>query len=146
MVGLWHNKNNMSAHNFPIRIYYEDTDAGGIVYYANYLRFAERARTELLRAHNLESAHLREQCGILIVVKHVEIDYKKSARLDDSLILETTIDQIGATSMTMRQIVCRDGVELCAMNVTLVCIAAASARPVRWPDIIVNALRENPPS
>ena len=128
----------MTTHTFPIRVYYEDTDAGGIVYYANYLKFAERARTELLRSANLESSTLRAQCGILIVVKTVEIDYKKPSVLDDSLTLTTTLVKLGGSSMTMTQNVTRGDDAICDMTIVLVCVSVETGRPVRWPDQVVK--------
>ena len=134
---------DMTAHQIPIRVYYEDTDAGGIVYYANYLRFAERGRTEWLRALDLHNSTLRATCGILIVVKALEIDYKKPAVLDDSLVLETSVLEIGVTSMKMAQILRRDGIEICTMKVTLVCVAADGGRPTRWPTTVTAVLQHS---
>lgn len=129
----------MSSHTIPIQVYYEDTDAGGVVYYANHLRFAERGRTEWLRSLGLNNSELRATCGILIVVKTVEIDYKKPARLDDSLTLETTLLEMGATSMKMRQILRKDQDEIAVMNITLVAVNELTGRPHRWPDIVLKA-------
>ena len=89
------------------RIYYEDTDAGGVVYYANYLKFAERARTELLRNLGLEQSKLLEKDGIIFVVRHVEMDLLKPAKLDDLVDIATTIEKIGGASVIMyQQITC----------------------------------------
>lgn len=126
----------MTIYPFPFRIYFEDTDAGGIVYYANYLKFAERARTEWLREHGFQSRDLHDRCGILIVVKAVDIDYKSPARLDDSLVLDTVVLQIGGTSMTLSQNVRRGDKPLCDMKITLVCVSAQTFRPARWPSEI----------
>lgn len=131
------------SHQIPIRVYYEDTDAGGVVYYANHLRFAERGRTEWLRARGLNNSELRAQCGILIVVKAAEIDYKKPARLDDSLTLETNLLETGATSMKMRQILRKELDEICVMDITLVCVAETTGRPHRWPETVLAALNKN---
>jgi tol-pal system-associated acyl-CoA thioesterase len=128
------------AHSIDLRVYYEDTDAGGIVYYANYLRFAERGRTEFLRSLGYENRQLTDQCGILIVVKTVEIDYKKPAHLDDCLVLTTTIVKSGVTSLQMSQVFTRDGVEICALLVTLVCVATSHLRPTRWPEPLLTDL------
>lgn len=133
----------MMTHELPIRIYYEDTDTGGVVYYANYLKFAERGRTELLRARGLENSVLQSTCGILIVVKHVEIDYKKPARLDDSLLIKTSVVDIGASSVKMAQSVYRDAELICQVDVVLVCISAATGRPVRWPKQLAGAFVDN---
>lgn len=132
----------MTAHQIPIRIYYEDTDAGGVVYHANYLKFAERGRTEWLRARGLSNSELLAQCGILIVVKAIEIDYKKPARLDDSLMLDTRVLEIGGTSMLMSQILRRDDADVCVMSVTVVCVSSDTGRPTRWPDMLHAVLQD----
>ena len=132
--------NPMTTHQIPIRIYYEDTDAGGIVYHANYLRFAERGRTEWLRDRGFSNSALRTDCGILIVVKTMEIDYKRPAVLDDSLILETAVIETGNTSLRLVQRLYRDDAEICVMNVTLVCVAVQSGKPVRWPTQVLETL------
>ena len=123
----------MSSHNLPLRVYYEDTDAGGIVYYANYLKFAERGRTEWLRDLGFHNSTLRAECGILIVVKAAEIDYIKSAVLDDSLVLETRVDSVGGSSLKMTQFVTRGDDLICTMKIVLVCVSAQTMRPARWP-------------
>ena len=127
------------THIFSIRVYYEDTDAGGIVYYANYLKFAERARTELLRTAGIESASLRKTEGILIVVRHVEADYRAPARLDDLLTVETVVKEVGNSSFSMHQRVLRDKEVLCAMTVKLVCVGL-QGRPVRIPGVLKEIL------
>jgi acyl-CoA thioester hydrolase len=143
MSGTYSDMTAANSHQIPIRVYYEDTDAGGVVYYANHLRFAERGRTEWLRALGLNNSELRAQCGILIVVKTAEIDYKKPARLDDSLTLDTQLLETGATSMKMRQILRKDRDEIAVMNITLVCVAEATGRPQRWPEPVLMALNKN---
>lgn len=130
----------MPKNLLPIRIYYEDTDAGGVVYYANYLKFAERGRTEFLRQLGFENSVLRATCGILIVVKKVEIDYKKPAVLDDSLVLETEMTAMGASSMSIRQTFRRGAEDVAVMDVILVCVSAEGGRPTRWPEDIRKAL------
>ena len=110
------------AHTFPLRVYYEDTDAGGIVYYANYFKFAERARTEMLRDVGIESSTLMAEHGLVFAVRSLSADYKKPARLDDSLEVRTTIEEIGGASMTGRQRVMRGDEELVDMTIRLVCM------------------------
>lgn len=130
----------MTKHTLPFRIYYEDTDAGAIVYYANYLKYAERGRTELLRERGVSCSALHDQCGILIVVKAVEIDYKRPARLDDSLHLVSSVLEIGGSSMKLEQTVWREEDEICRMKIVLVCISAETMRPVRWPIAVTDKI------
>jgi acyl-CoA thioester hydrolase len=88
---------------FPIRIYWEDTDAGGIVFYANYLKFFERARTEWLRSQGIGQQHLREQTGGMFVVTHSQVRYLRPARLDDELIVTASLQESGRASLTILQ-------------------------------------------
>jgi acyl-CoA thioester hydrolase len=131
-------------HAISLQVYYEDTDAGGIVYYANYLKYAERGRTELLRAAGLTNTQLKQECGILIVVKTVAIDYKRPAYLDDSLTLETEMVEIGASSMKMTQTVRNGDDVICTMDVVLVCVSGATGRPLRWPNNVRSAFMPPP--
>jgi len=130
---------------FPCRVYWEDTDGGGVVYYANYLKFMERARSEWLRAMHIEQTMLREQYGILLVVARVEANYKRSARLDDLLQVTCRVVEQGKVSLTFEQNVYRssDGKqdELLLEGITRVgCIDADSFRPRPLPDLIVQSL------
>ena len=109
-------------HVLPVRVYYEDTDAGGIVYHANYLRFAERGRTEMLRVLGIEQGALSERDGIAFAVYKADIHYAKPAKLDDALDVETALVGLGAASMKIRQCVRRDGEDLVHVNVEVVCI------------------------
>ena len=113
-----------STSLFPVRIYYEDTDAGGIVYHASYLRFMERARTEMLRASGLENSALHRDEGILFVVRRIEIDYLAPGRLDDALEVRTEVIAIGGASVTLQQNIWRNDVQLVASRVVLVCIGS----------------------
>src|ERR1700722_19710070 len=99
-------------HRYGIRVYYEDTDAGGIVYHASYLRFAERARTEFMRLVDWPSGRILSELGCFWVVRRIEIDYRQPARLDDALTIETRLVSLGGASMTARQLVMRGGAEL----------------------------------
>src|ERR1700677_4981875 len=105
---------------FPIRIYYEDTDAGGIVYHANYLKFAERGRTELLRALGLDHRKVLADHNLILVVRHVEIDYRAPARLDDSLEVRTETMSIGNTSIGLKQAIYRGEKLLADLKVPVV--------------------------
>ena len=123
-------------HSLDIRIYYEDTDAGGVVYHANYLNFAERGRTEWLRALGHQNSDLRGEYGVIFVVKHVDIDYIKPAFLDDQLKLVTQVKTIKNSSLIMKQCVIRNGEKLTDMDVVLVCVDIKTLKPVRLPDIL----------
>lgn len=127
----------MPAHEIPVRVYYEDTDAGGIVYHASYLRFAERGRTELLRAAGFEHKNLLAEHGLLFIVRKMEIEYMAPARLDDKLTVKTSIIELKNASFLMNQsIFCHD-VLVCSMVVTLVCVTK-DIKPIRMPDDMRN--------
>lgn len=122
-------------HTCQFRVYYEDTDAGGIMYHASFIRFCERGRTEFLRHLDLSCSELDERDGILFVIRHINADYFKSARLDDLLTVKSHIISLKNTSFVMRQtIFCQDSV-LFSMAVTVVCIDK-KGKPVRLPDKI----------
>lgn len=117
---------------FPIRVYYEDTDAGGIVYHANYIKFAERGRTEWLRATGFDHDHIMKEFGLLLVVKHMDIDFKMPAKLDNLLEVHTFIENIGNTSIAMKQDIVRDHKIVACLQVTIVAVNA-QGRPERIP-------------
>jgi acyl-CoA thioester hydrolase len=119
--------------SFPLRVYYEDTDAAGIVYYANYLKFIERARTEWLSALGCELAPLEREHGIVFVVHHLCIDYHLPARLGDRLEATVTLTGRRPASITLAQSVLRDGATLTDARVTLACVDRSSFRPARLP-------------
>ena len=122
------------GHVYHLRVYYEDTDAGGVVYHANYLRFAERARTEALRALGIPHAEMVEQFALMFVVRRVEIDYLRPARLDDSLAVVTRAVAVGGASARLRQtVLAGDGAELAVAYVDLACVAPGKSRPRRIP-------------
>ena len=128
------------VHVFPVRVYYEDTDTGGVVYYANYLKYAERARTEMLRAVGLDHGRLLAADGIAFAVHRCEIDYLTPARLDDALEIHTGNLEMEAASLWAEQVVTREGDALVRMRLRLACIAR-SGRPQRLPGAIRAALR-----
>ena len=128
-----------AAHRFPVRVYYEDTDAGGIVYYANYLKFAERARTEWLREVAGDAATAPKPGGLLFVVRRCEVDYLLPARLDDVIAVETRVIGHAGATIDLEQVVLRGPVPLVKMRVTLACLNAAG-RPVRLPAALRAAL------
>lgn len=122
-----------AGHAYALRVYYEDTDAGGVVYHANYLRYAERARTEALREIGASHADLVSQHGLMFMVRRVKVDYLAPARLDDSLSVLTETLSIRAASALLRQSVLRDLRPLAVLEVDLVCVRVADTRPGRIP-------------
>jgi acyl-CoA thioester hydrolase len=121
------------VHRFGVRIYFEDTDAGGVVYHANYLHFAERARTEALRAMGLPHSEMMRQFGMIFVVRHAELDYQRPARLDDWLTIETTTVSVGGASVRLRQRVRRGEETLAVVDLTLVSLRLQTGRAERMP-------------
>lgn len=122
-------------HSLPIRVYYEDTDAAGIVYHASYIRFAERGRTEMLRDAGFKHAEIFNATGTGFAVVSLKVDYKSPAKLDDLLSIRSHVVRIGGASMDIQQDVYRDEDLLCAITVTLVCIDK-SFKAVRLPNDI----------
>lgn len=127
------------THRLEIRVYYEDTDFAGVVYYANYLRFIERGRTEALRALGIDQSQLREETGIVFVVSRLEIAYRAPARFDDILTVETRTTRVRAASLEMEQVV-RRGREPIAEARVVVGVIGPSGRPVRLPPEVREAL------
>lgn len=112
----------MTPHQFRTRIYYEDTDLAGIVYYANYLKFIERARTEWVASLGIDQMALRADDGLVFAVRRVEADYLRPARFGDELVVETVLQSIGGARLVLEQVVFRDGERIFAAVVTLVCL------------------------
>ncbi len=132
----------MSVFKWPVRVYYEDTDAGGVVYYANYLRFLERARTEWLRDQGFEQNALIRDSGIVFAVRHVEIDYLLPARFDDELVVEARIDSVSKVSMTFAQRIVREpDTVLSEASVKVVCLDKERFRPVPIPEPIREKIK-----
>lgn len=127
------------VHSFPIRVYYEDTDAAGMVYYANYLKFAERARTELLRASGSSHREMMETFEAAFAVSRCEVDYLRPALLDDLLTVETRVVEVGAAVIRLDQRVLR-GEELLARLAIRVACLNRKGRPQRLPDPVREAL------
>ncbi len=140
--------NNTSLFSFPIRVYYEDTDAGGVVYHANYLNFFERARTEWLRDLGYEQDQLRLIEKLLFAVRKVEIDYLKPAFFNDQLIVTVQITKVGASTLDVsQQMVAVNKKEeqlLSVAKVLLVCIDADKFRPKKIPKHINTAIKNSP--
>ncbi|WP_259782783.1 tol-pal system-associated acyl-CoA thioesterase [Aestuariispira ectoiniformans] len=129
-----------SVHNFATRIYYEDTDAGGIVYYANYLKFAERARTEMLRDLGYDHSRMTRDHGLMFAVRRCEADYRRPARLDDLLTIRTRVSDLRGASMAMEQQIMRDDELLVTVKVKLACIDQ-DGRPGRIPAEILERVQ-----
>lgn len=123
-----------SVFTWPVRVYYEDTDAGGIVFYANYLKFFERARTEWLRAAGVGQQELLEQQGAVFVVKSASLDYHAPARLDDQLQLTLTVAKLGRASVQFDQQAWRGAQLLTSASVKVGCVDAVTMRPRSLPD------------
>ncbi len=126
-------------HVWPVRIYYEDTDSEGIVYYANYLKFAERGRTEMLRDAGIVHPTLLETYGVGFAVRSMSAEYLRPARLDDALAVHTSLTEIRGASMCAEQIVRRNDEELIRITVRLACIAR-DGKPARMPQTLRTAL------
>ncbi len=126
---------------FPIRIYYEDTDSGEIVYYANYLKFAERARTEFLRKFGIKQSDLLEKDRIAFAVRRAEADYRKPAKLDDLLHVHTRLTKLRGASLEMEQDIKRDEETLVSVKVKVACIHL-EGRPVPIPAAVRNVFED----
>ncbi len=129
-------------HVYPIRIFYEDTDAGGVVYYANYLRFAERARSEFLRFLSSSWAGDMGAIDLAFMVKHCEIEYKQPAKLDEAIEIYTILKDMGGAWLKMEQKVIRNSQELVVINIKLATVSLNSGRPSRIPENLRNKMAE----
>ena len=129
-----------SVSRFQIRVYYEDTDHGGVVYHANYLRFMERARTEMLRERGYELDVLEQDAGIIFVVRRARLDFRAPARFNDLLLVETRIVSKSPVRMGFQQIVSVGDRTLCGGEVEVVCLDAAGFRPHVIPAALLQAI------
>lgn len=120
-------------HRYPIRVYYEDTDAGGVVYHATYLRFAERARTEALRDLGIPHSELAERFGVMFMVRRLEVDYVRSARVDESLKVVTETLAVGGATVLLRQDIQGEYGSCATLIVKLACVQAGGNKPGRIP-------------
>jgi acyl-CoA thioester hydrolase len=137
--------NSLNEFILPVRVYYEDTDAGGVVYHASYLRFMERARTEWLRALGFEQDVLIREYGILFAVRNIGIDYRKPARFNEQLFVTVTVALVGKASLTFAQTIWRATVNgeqehLTTATVKVACIQAVSFKPAAIPTVIRDIL------
>ena len=126
---------------WPVRVYYEDTDGGGVVYYANYLKFLERARTEWLRAMGFEQSELARHEQVLFVVRSVTIEYLKPSLFDDRLHISVEVVKVGAGQIEFSQRVLRDHEVLVTASIRVACVDAGSFRPVRMPKPLATKIR-----
>jgi acyl-CoA thioester hydrolase len=123
----------MSVFSFPVRIYWEDTDAGGVVYHANYVRFMERARTEWLRAQGIDQLALRESTSLGFVVREMHLDFLRPARLDDELQVTVDVKERRSASMLFGQEIVCGGTTLVRATVRAACVNLVTMRPAQIP-------------
>jgi len=125
----------------PVRVYYQDTDAGGVVFHAQYLAFMERARSELLNAAGIDLARFAERHGLLFMVHELAVKYHRPARLNDMLSVSAEVVKLGRASLVFRQRVERDGELLVEADVTLALVERGRMRPARIPEELEQALK-----
>ena len=152
-VALWTSNPNLFSPRFnhqqmkikkfiwPIRVYYEDTDAGGVVYYANYLKFFERARTEMLRTMGYEQDELVVSEGIIFVVRSVQVDYLRSARFNDQVQVSAQVTLAKRASLIFEQLITRGDDVLCTSIIRIACLDAKSMRPKAIPENLLELLK-----
>ena len=143
---MWVSQKRVSAvsakhFSIPIRVYFEDTDAGGIVYHANYLRFLERARTDWLRHLGFHHQRLADEFGVQFIVQSIEIDFRKPARLDELLQATVGIESLGYCRVIFRQSVERDGEIITRATVSAACLELGTGRPVPMPVALRDCLQ-----
>ncbi len=127
---------------WPVRVYYQDTDAGGVVYHASYVNFMERARTEWLRTHGYSNAGLMKAFGVMFVVRTMKLDYLRPAELDDMLQVTAQVMEIGRSRLTLKQSVRRGDEILTEGEVHLVCVSRETFKPVRVPEALSSKWNE----
>ena len=130
------NESAPGTFSFPVRVYYEDTDTAGVVYYAGYLRFLERGRTEWLRALGVEQFRLAQEAGIVFAVRSLNIEYLKPARLDDRLAVLTGLTFLGRAQVALKQRIERAGETLVEASVRIACLDTKKLKPAALPEEI----------
>lgn len=130
----------MNPFNWPIRVYYEDTDAGGVVFYANYLKFFERARTEMLRHLGFEQDQLIEIQNLIFVVRSVKVDYLKPARFNDMINVNSAVIEKKKTSLIFKQSILREDILLCDAEIRIACLDAQTMKPKPIPTEILEKI------
>ena len=131
----------MPAFIWPIRVYWEDTDAGGVVYHASYLRFLERARSEWLRAIGFGQDALRKRHGVFFVVRAMRLEFLRAARLDDDLEVSVELIERKRASLSMRQAIRREGTVVLEAEVKVACVAAEDFRPCALPEALAMVMK-----
>ncbi len=131
----------MKTFTWPVRIYYEDTDAGGVVYYANYLKFFERARTEMLRAEGFEQDQLLQNEGVLFVVRSVQVDYLTPARFNEQLQVHCQVAEYKKASLVFAQKISRGDVIVCKAFIRIACLDAKTMFPKSIPENLLELLK-----
>ncbi len=131
-------------HEVNFRVYYEDTDSGGVVYHSNYLKFTERARTELMRSIGIEQREFAEKAGIIFMVSKMEIKFSKPAKLDDILTIRTKVIKINNVSLDLFQEIMLSENSICEMSVKIACIKNETNKfkPTKIPDLIKQKLEK----
>lgn len=122
--------------SLPVRVYYQDTDAGGVMYHANYINFMERARTEWLRTFGYSNAGMMKELGVMFVVRSLKLDYLRPALLDDLLQVSAQIKEIGRSRVTLTQTIVRGEELLTEGEVHLVCVDVKTFKPVSVPEVL----------
>ncbi|MBC8519651.1 MAG: tol-pal system-associated acyl-CoA thioesterase [Gammaproteobacteria bacterium] len=135
----------MRPFRFPVRIYYEDTDSGGVVYYANYLKYMERARTEWLRFLGFEQDQMIEDEGVIFAVRSVTVDYNSPARFNDELEVVTSSQKVGKASISLRQDIYRSGEKrpLCSGAVKIASLNSETFKPVPLPEKLYKKIQKS---
>jgi len=134
-----------TAFRWPVRVYFEDTDAGGVVYYANYLKFFERCRTEWLRALGIDQSTLAREQGVGFVVAGIDAKYLQPARLDDELAIEARVVHLGGCSIVFEQLALRAGELLARAQVKVACVDLQRRRPARLPPLLREKIPHSRP-
>lgn len=134
--------NHPRIFSLPVRVYFQDTDAGGVVYHASYVNFMERARTEWLRGFGYSNAGLMKELGVVFVVRSLKMDYLKPALLDDMLSITAQVKEMGRSRLSLLQSVMRGDELLTEAEVHLVCVSMATFKPVSVPEILRDQLKD----
>ncbi len=131
----------MTCFEWPVRVYYEDTDSGGVVYHANYLKFMERARTEWLRHLGFEQDQLRQEYHCLFAVHSMQITFRQPARFNDQLQVRSRLNKVAGASLVFEQKIFRNDELLCSAMVKVACLEAHQFRPMAIPSLILMEIR-----
>lgn len=131
------------VHEFrwPVRVYYEDTDSGGVVYHANYVKFMERGRTEWVRSLGIDQSELRRDLGVLFVVRALALQYRRPASIDDALEVVTEVEKMGHSLIKFKQKIVRGDELLVQATVEVVCVEAEKFRPAQLPAVLRNLIK-----